>query len=135
MIAPDDERNCIYVVTSGEYSDYHIHSVWSDEAKAEEVARILNLCDQQFSPSARVEEYEVNAPYSEREGWLVLISIKNSSIVRSHPICIDESGPHCYENTLMEKGTIRSVHYTVDQALKAAYDKRAEVCAKKYGIS
>lgn len=47
----------VYVVTSGEYSDYHIVGVTMDEEKAHRIADLLSECD---CDEAHVEEYDAD---------------------------------------------------------------------------
>lgn len=47
----------VYVVTSGEYSDYHIIGVTMDEEKAH---RIADLLSNNYSDEAYVEEYDTD---------------------------------------------------------------------------
>ena len=47
------EQNIVYVVTSGEYSGYSIHAVFSTKEKAEEYI----AHDGYFSDSYEIEEY------------------------------------------------------------------------------
>ena len=50
----------IYIITSGEYSDYGINSVWSSKDKAEEICKLLNAG--KMWNDFRVEEYPVDEP-------------------------------------------------------------------------
>ena len=45
----------VYLVTTGEYSDYSIHSVWDNEETADKVCTFFGPYDY-----ANVEEFEVN---------------------------------------------------------------------------
>lgn len=56
----------IYVVTAGQYSDYHIRGVFSTEEKAEAFCRQFN--QQDFHTDARVERYCLDAPEMDEEG-------------------------------------------------------------------
>ena len=49
----------VYIVTDGEYSDYHIEAVFTDEKKAKQYAAI-HRCD-------TIEEYEADTPQIEGE--------------------------------------------------------------------
>ena len=63
--------NDIYIITSGEYSDYGIVSVWSDEAEANRVCELLNK-GYQYAENYRVEKYALDYrsnPY-DKVSWL-----------------------------------------------------------------
>lgn len=46
----------IYVITDGEYSDYHVVAATTDKKKAEKIRR--EITDYRFGCSARIEIYE-----------------------------------------------------------------------------
>jgi hypothetical protein len=54
--------NKIYVVTSGEYSDYHIDGIFDNKDKAN--AFVKKFSSDDYGGKCYVEEYELN-PYSE----------------------------------------------------------------------
>lgn len=60
--------NKVYIVTSGEYSDYRINAVFSTREKAQE---FLDICNQNqrdlIGSSAEIEEWDLDIP---RETWL-----------------------------------------------------------------
>ena len=49
----------IYVVTSGQYSDYGINGVFTVKEKAQKYVDIYNACEADYD-SARIEEYEAD---------------------------------------------------------------------------
>lgn len=64
----------IFIVTSGEYSDYHIDAVFSTREKAEEYADICG-------PDYEIEEYEVDAPVDNKDGiWKVRLDMQSGAI-------------------------------------------------------
>ena len=64
----------VYVVTSGEYSDYKIEGVFSNSDKAKEFADFIE------EEPARVEEYELDIP---REEWCIYqVYMKQDGTVR-----------------------------------------------------
>lgn len=50
--------NTIYIVTTGDYSDYSIHSVWTDKSEAERVVKAYNSGN--TYSEAGLEEYHVD---------------------------------------------------------------------------
>lgn len=58
------KQQTIYVVTSGEYSDYHIEAVFTDKCKAEKYVDE----DAGDSCGRRIEEFEANACQFRKEG-------------------------------------------------------------------
>ena len=60
------EQNIVYIVTSGEYSDYSIHAVFSTREKAEEY--IAHNGD--FSDSYKIEEYVMDGEQPDRSEQL-----------------------------------------------------------------
>lgn len=64
----------IFIVTSGEYSDYHIDAVFSTREKAEEYADICG-------PDYEIEEYEVDAPVDNKDGiWKARLDMQSGAI-------------------------------------------------------
>jgi hypothetical protein len=59
----------VYVVTEGDYSDYHIVAVFTTEEVAEEYAKKRN--EKNGYESARVEDYEVNESSATMPHWFV----------------------------------------------------------------
>lgn len=59
----------VYIVTSGEYSDYHIDAVFSAKEKAEEFADIVGT-------GFEVEEYDLDAQF-ERKTVVYLVSFSD----------------------------------------------------------
>lgn len=70
----------VYIVTSGEYSDYTIEAVFSTREKAEEY---VDACGSDY----RIEEYPVDdTPVEKKESiWLVFIDWKTGEVMSAHP--------------------------------------------------
>ena len=49
----------VYIVTSGEYSDYHIDAVFTEREKAEQYCAVNNKCGE-YSDFHNIEEYDVD---------------------------------------------------------------------------
>ena len=58
----------VYIVTSGEYSDYGIDSVFSTEEKAKEW---IDVITSMYDGSYNIEPYELDAPIPERKEYLL----------------------------------------------------------------
>lgn len=55
----------IYIITTGEYSDYSIVSVWSSKEEAERNCKLLNAG--KMYDDFRVEDYPLDVPHESRE--------------------------------------------------------------------
>ena len=65
------EQNIVYIVTSGEYSDYSIHAVFSTREKAEEYIEH----EEYFSDSYKIEEYVMDGEQPDMSEKLYEIDI------------------------------------------------------------
>lgn len=70
----------VYIVTSGEYSDYHIDAVFSTIEKAKEYVDA-------YGSDYRIEEYPVDdAEVKKNESiWLVSVSWKTGEVISANP--------------------------------------------------
>ena len=57
----------VYIVTSGEYSDYGIDRVFSTEEKAKEWVDVITSM---YNGNYNIEQYELDAPIPERKEYL-----------------------------------------------------------------
>ena len=128
----------IFIVTTGEYSDYSIHSVWSTQKQAEDMVKILN--NERYN-YASFEEYEVDKPCEEKAGFEVIIDFKTGELSKPDSfIYLDENPSPCVLETprvdFYDSGKTRiyAEHFSVEQALKSARDFRATELAKQSGI-
>ena len=72
----------VFIVTSGEYSDYGIDRVFSTEEKAKEW---VNVITSMYGGNYDIEQYELDAPIPERKEYLFFEAyIKDDVIVRSN---------------------------------------------------
>lgn len=55
-----------YLVTKGQYSDYHILAVFTNEVDANAFAKAHDEADGMGWPQAKVEEVPLNVPFEER---------------------------------------------------------------------
>lgn len=64
----------IFIVTSGEYSDYHIDAAFSTREKTEEYVDI-------YGPDYMIKEYEVDVPVCDKDGiWEVRFDMQSGAI-------------------------------------------------------
>lgn len=71
----------VFIVTSGEYSDYGIDRVFSTEEKAKEWVDIITSM---YGGNYSIEQYELDAPIPERKEYLFFESyIENNTIIKS----------------------------------------------------
>lgn len=100
----------LYVVTTGQYSDYGLHSIWTKKEEAEKLVEILNRDDYNY---ASVDEWETDQPYKERPGVEVAIDLTTGEALSEYKRIVSytypkdivmENGPKvAYLNTILER--------------------------------
>ena len=71
----------VFIVTSGEYSDYGIDRVFSTEEKAKEWVDVITSM---YGGNYNIEQYELDAPIPERKEYLFFEAyIENNTIIKS----------------------------------------------------
>lgn len=127
----------VYVITKGEYSDYHICAVSTNKEKAELLQKAFK--GNGSWSEARIETYETDKYITEVESGLKLYRCVMDT---AFGITIEESDLDCIEDQDYNvRGYEDMGHYWVyvwakdeDHARKIAADKIAEYMAKKEGI-
>lgn len=72
----------VFIVTSGEYSDYGIDRVFSTEEKAKEWVDVITSM---YGGNYNIEQYELDAPIPERKEYMFFEAyIKDNVIVKSN---------------------------------------------------
>ena len=72
----------VFIVTSGEYSDYGIDRVFSTEEKAKEWVDVITSM---YGGNYDIEQYELDAPIPERKEYMFFEAyIKDNVIVKSN---------------------------------------------------
>ena len=72
----------VFIVTSGEYSDYSIDRVFSTEEKAKEWVDVITSM---YGGNYNIEQYELDAPIPERKEYMFFeVYIENDVIVKSN---------------------------------------------------
>lgn len=123
----------IYIVTSGEYSDYHICAVFSTREKAEEYVQI-------HGTDYGIEEYDLDEEIKrEVKLWRVAVAIKNNEIIIIEPCPteyrVEEMTDTCYINADWYGEPIMYFYVqseTMDRAIKIASERFAAVKANEY---
>ena len=71
----------VFIVTSGEYSDYGIDRVFSSEEKAKKWIEVITSM---YGGNYNIEQYELDAPIPERKEYLFFEAyIENNTIIKS----------------------------------------------------
>lgn len=134
----EKQMNTIYVITSGTYSDYRVHSVWSDKAEAEKICKFLN--NPQGYSEFTVEEFPFNSiGYGEMSGWVATYdcakhgyTVDITNIVIEKAI-IDKFAKEKSNFTWLEVATAQAE--TKERTLKIIFDIVAEEGARKLGLT
>ena len=72
----------VFIVTSGEYSDYGIDKVFSTEEKAKEWVDVITSM---YGGNYNIEQYELDAPIPERKEYLFFEAyIENDVVIKSN---------------------------------------------------
>lgn len=120
----------IYIVTSGNYSDYHIDAVFSTKNKAESYI-------QQHGTGYRIEEYDLDEEVvNKKQIWSVAFNIKDKSLEIASPTMykIDKYKDTCI---VRECGFDSYIEFIVesdnmDKAKKIASERFAAVKSNDY---
>ena len=118
----------VYVITSGDYSDYCIMGVTLDKENAERYVELYNGKSEYYQ--AKIEEYETDQfGHGNRLPWFVFKDRQSTSVDLGREPCDDVVKENAY-------GAIYVSVYAEDEshALKIAYDKFAQYMAEKEGI-
>jgi len=131
-------ENTIYIITSGEYSEYGIVSVWTDEEEANKICKLYNA--RKDMVDYRVEPYAVNSvSSSEVAGWVATYDCKK------HGYSVDVNNV-VIEETLLTKFDLGRSHFTwqevatakaetIERAQKILFDLVAKEGAEKFGLA
>lgn len=120
----------IYIVTSGEYSDYSIEAVFSTKNKAESYI-------QQHGTGYRIEKYDLDEEVEKKtQIWSVTFNLKDKSLEIASPTMykIDKYKDTCI---VRECGFDSYIEFIVesdnmDRAVKIARERFAAVKANEY---
>lgn len=134
-----------YVITHGEYSDYSIHSVWTDKEEAEKTLALLNVQHAIYDnpedyEEYRIEEFNLNSRNNyESEGFKATYDCaKYGYTVNVDNIVISEAiipNNRWREGKFTWKEVVLVEAETVEAAQKIIFDIVAEEAAKKTGLT
>ena len=132
-----DERQIVYIVTSGSYSDYGINAVFLDRSEAERWVQQNHIPDQYdlYGSSFEIEEYEVGESSRERiryryslnnqkghDPWERLIVMTDPSEASRFMVHYDGQG-----NVYRTDWCLVLEAETPEQALKIASEQKAQM--------
>ena len=120
----------IYVITKGEYSDYHICAVATDPAKADQLAEFFST---RHEP-AEVEEYDTDDAPDLTEGKTVFRIHYDE---HGNVVSAEEWFSMCYDSPPFISGTNVVIHVLANSeeaAIKIGAEKRAKFLAEKMGL-
>lgn len=126
----------IYVITQGEYSDYHICGVAVDEERAEAIRRHY---DREWEP-AEIEEYDTEDYENANLGILYTVRIGRNgetNIVGELPGTINERfmrNDYYFAGLGYDEFVMGVVARDPEYAKKIAQDTRAKALAEKQGL-
>lgn len=123
----------IYVLTSGEYSDYHIITATTDYELAKQIKEKFERQDSIWSDEVNIEVYE-NAEVFMRQCWFLRFD-KSGNVIESSNDCSE------YSYTELRYGLDVKGNYYVnliaddlESAIKIGAEKRTMFLAEKEGI-
>jgi len=121
----------IYVVTSGQYSDYGINGVFTVKEKAQKYVDIYNACEADYD-SARIEEYE--ADIIDVSGFWFGVSKYDTGKLYCSTYDVRKGG---YDLTVVRHSEFVHVFVfadSIDKAKKIALDRFTQFEAQEAGI-
>lgn len=131
----------VYVITKGDYSDYHICAVTLDREKAERLCKLfVNSCSE-----PEIEEWDTERHadlLAGRKPYYVRF-YKNGELFSANEdeYCIEHFSPGINENFAFEHGrkvdllNVNLYAENKEAAIKIAAEKRAKYLAEKEGIA
>lgn len=134
------ENKDIYIITSGSYSDYGIHSVWTDKAKAEGRCALLNAGQSYMYDDFRVEDYPLNhISEHETRGFVGTYDYeKHGYPVDVSNIIVQEAiilSPYELRSFISWENQVTAKAVTVEKLHKIVFDIVAEQAAKGSGLT
>ena len=132
----------VYVITAGEYSDYHICAVALDPQKAEQLKRVFDPSDY---TGARIEEWdtEKHDDYLAGRTPYYVVFLENGDVFNAgkRDWNIEYFEPGITETTCrLSRGLVPALRVELyadngEAAIKIASEKRAKYLAEKEGIA
>lgn len=120
----------VYIVTKGEYSDYHIEAVFSSKKKAKEYV-------QHNGAECQIEEYKLDAQFERgAKLWCVAIDVDNSDILEAEALHYkrDELKDLCVIRDFLhqKRCELYIVTDTMDRATKIAKERYFALKSNQY---
>lgn len=123
----------IYIVTSGEYSEYEINAVFTTRKKAEEYV-------QQHGTYYDIEEYELDKEVEKKtQLWSIVFCIEDGKFDEANPISYNKNkkADICYVEERLGGGKMYYIIFLVDadsmnRAVKIARERFVAVKANEY---
>jgi hypothetical protein len=123
----------IYIVTSGEYSEYEINAVFSTKEKA-------NAYIQQHGTYYDIEEYDLDEEVEKKtQLWSIVFCIEDGKFDEANPISYNKNKEvdTCYVEERFGDGKMYYIIFLVDadsmnRAVKIARERFAAVKANEY---
>lgn len=129
----------VYIITSGEYSEYSIDSVWSSKEEAERLCALLNVG--RGYEDYRVEEHSLNVSYH-ASGYLVSCyraeydySVHGLNLDVSNIEFKDAAWARADLNRVLDdRSKVSVLGETKDKCLRMLADRLAEKKAEEEGV-
>ncbi len=125
----------VYVITSGEYSDYRICAVTLDPQKAERLKVIYDACDY---TGASIEEYEIDA-HSDRllagDRLYAVIFDKRGNVQKVYDSTMYDSCEDIFQRIIDNSIVVKVFARDEDAAIKISAERRTKFLAEKEGIA
>jgi len=124
----------VYIVTSGEYSDYKIEAVFSDKGKAEEFVEVCDKAITYYDKYYKIEEYYLDIPKEQ----LFYTEVYMGEDGGVHAACLEVASQHIdmgndfgvfrlYGGVPCFKWVVKT--HDRERAIKVANEKRAQILA------
>lgn len=125
----------VYIVTSGEYSDYGIDRVFSTEEKAKEWVKVITSM---YGGNYDIEQYELDAPIPERKEYMFFEAyIKDNVIVKSNFLFYLADEPTDIKfyrqiNGSYDKVCTGTIHLRQDESIELAKHRAVKVVQDEF---
>ena len=135
--------NTVYVITEGDYSDYHIVAVCSTRKKAKALAAKLKRL-KEIDGDHQIEEYPIDEEPRRENVWRCNLNVDTGEVSHEWKMAPllwgdaaykDDSGYWQYsESNRLVRQVYGESTRGPDVARKIAFDKRTQILAKREGI-
>lgn len=125
----------VFIVTSGEYSDYGIDRVFSTKEKAKEWIEVITSMHGGYYD---IEPYELDAPFPEHEEYLFFEAcIENDVIVKSNFLFYFADEPSEIKffkqiNGSYDKVCTGTIHLRQDESIESAKERAVKIVQDEF---